>query len=257
MVSEVAFYRRGAGHPENNLGALVWQLNDVWQAPSWSSIEYSGRWKVLHYAEATIFTPVIVYPFWTASNQSLEVTVTSDRWYTVNGTADLTWYNWNGTELNKTSYDFSVPTLNNSVLFSAVGYDSFLPSGTSANEVFMRLNSTATIEGGTVVTNEAIFNPTGLVNVTLVDPAIEVTNNDLTFTLTATGGVAAWAWIDHPAGTVGYFYDTTTNQPSNGFYLIPGQPRTLTFDLNTALSSNTSPDPADFVVRSMWNNTNL
>ena len=26
MISEVAFYRRGAGHGENNLGALVWQL---------------------------------------------------------------------------------------------------------------------------------------------------------------------------------------------------------------------------------------
>lgn len=26
MVSEIAFYRRGAGRPENNLGALVWQL---------------------------------------------------------------------------------------------------------------------------------------------------------------------------------------------------------------------------------------
>lgn len=26
MVSEVAFYRLGAGRPENNLGALVWQL---------------------------------------------------------------------------------------------------------------------------------------------------------------------------------------------------------------------------------------
>lgn len=26
MVSEIAFYRLGAGRPENNLGALVWQL---------------------------------------------------------------------------------------------------------------------------------------------------------------------------------------------------------------------------------------
>ena len=54
MVSEIAWYRRGAGLGENNLGALVWQLNDIWQGVSWSSIEYSGRWKVLQYGMTNI-----------------------------------------------------------------------------------------------------------------------------------------------------------------------------------------------------------
>ena len=27
-------------------GALYWQANDIWQAPSWASLEYQGRWKV-------------------------------------------------------------------------------------------------------------------------------------------------------------------------------------------------------------------
>ena len=46
--------------------------------------------------------------------------------------------------------------------------------------------------------------------------------DDLTFTLSAQGGVAAFAWLDHPAGTVGYFKDVDTGVPSNGFFLIPG-----------------------------------
>lgn len=49
MAYEISWYRLGAGKPEQSRGAVVWQLNDVWQAPSWSSIEYSGRWKVRVY----------------------------------------------------------------------------------------------------------------------------------------------------------------------------------------------------------------
>lgn len=39
-------------------GALVWQLNDVWPCVSWSSVEYSGKWKLLHYAQKEFFAPV-------------------------------------------------------------------------------------------------------------------------------------------------------------------------------------------------------
>ena len=32
------------------MGTLYWQLNDNWPVCSWSSIEYDGSWKLLHYA---------------------------------------------------------------------------------------------------------------------------------------------------------------------------------------------------------------
>ncbi len=31
------------------MGTLYWQVNDCWTAPSWSSIDYFGNWKPLHY----------------------------------------------------------------------------------------------------------------------------------------------------------------------------------------------------------------
>jgi beta-mannosidase len=46
--SQIQFYRRGSGMPERQLGSLYWQLEDIWQAPTWAGIEYDGRWKVLH-----------------------------------------------------------------------------------------------------------------------------------------------------------------------------------------------------------------
>lgn len=71
------------------------------------------------------------------------------------------------------------------------------------------------------------FTPVSLAYANLVDPEIVVSAGDnCTFTLSVQGGVGAWTWLDHPYGTVGYFVDTTTGSPSNGFYLVPGIDRT-------------------------------
>ncbi|MBR1911934.1 MAG: glycoside hydrolase family 2 protein [Treponema sp.] len=45
------------------MGATYWQLNDVWPVTSWSSIEYSGRWKLLHYAAKKFFSPLALSVF--------------------------------------------------------------------------------------------------------------------------------------------------------------------------------------------------
>ena len=42
------------------MGAIYWQLNDNWPVISWSSIDYFGRWKALHYGARRFFSPVMV-----------------------------------------------------------------------------------------------------------------------------------------------------------------------------------------------------
>ena len=42
------------------MGSLYWQLNDSWPAISWASIDWYGRWKLLHYAARRFFAPQII-----------------------------------------------------------------------------------------------------------------------------------------------------------------------------------------------------
>lgn len=41
-------------------GSLWWQYNDCWGAPSWSSVDYSGKWKPLMYASREFNAPFTV-----------------------------------------------------------------------------------------------------------------------------------------------------------------------------------------------------
>lgn len=40
------------------MGTLYWQLNDDWPVVSWSSIDYYGNWKALHYKARDVFAPL-------------------------------------------------------------------------------------------------------------------------------------------------------------------------------------------------------
>ena len=47
-------------HPERVAGTLYWQLNDCWPVASWSSLDYFGRWKALHYAARRFYAPLML-----------------------------------------------------------------------------------------------------------------------------------------------------------------------------------------------------
>lgn len=53
----VEHWRRNRGR---SMGAIIWQLNDIWPVASWASIDYYGRWKALHYAAKRFFAPVMI-----------------------------------------------------------------------------------------------------------------------------------------------------------------------------------------------------
>ncbi len=78
----VEHWRRNRGRC---MGAIYWQLNDCWPVASWSSIDYFGRWKALHYFAKRFFAPVLLscceegtmtqQPNVNAENQQIETSI--------------------------------------------------------------------------------------------------------------------------------------------------------------------------------------
>ena len=90
-----------------NMGIVYWQLNDLWPVASWSSVTYSGRWKVLHYAARRFFEPIHVAGF-RLRDGTIKVSLNNDTAAPVKGTVTLAWYTPQGKPVSTESHQTEV-----------------------------------------------------------------------------------------------------------------------------------------------------
>ena len=113
MLLQAEGIRYGVEHWRRNKkrvsGTLYWQLNDCWPVASWSSLDYYGRWKALHYAAKRFYEPVLL------SVEDVETTmnvwVTSDVNAPFEGTVRWLLMTVNGETLNSGQADVKVGAL--------------------------------------------------------------------------------------------------------------------------------------------------
>jgi beta-mannosidase len=80
---ELAALHHRASRPFT-MGSLYWQLNDVWPGASWSSMDWFGRWKALHFHARRFYAPVAVAALRSAEG-STAVSLINDRTRPVQG----------------------------------------------------------------------------------------------------------------------------------------------------------------------------
>jgi beta-mannosidase len=76
------------------MGSLYWQIDDCWPVASWSSIDYYGKWKALHYTAKKAYAPVIIAP--KIAGDSVQVWIVSDAQESIHGDLFLSVRDFNG-----------------------------------------------------------------------------------------------------------------------------------------------------------------
>jgi beta-mannosidase len=92
-----------------SMGCIFWQYNDIWPGVSWSSVDYFGRWKALHYLARKFYAPILVSGLENAQNGTVDVFMINDLLEARDGR--LTWNvtDLDGKSLAQESFNVKIP----------------------------------------------------------------------------------------------------------------------------------------------------
>jgi beta-mannosidase len=204
------------------MGVIYWQLNNNWPVASWSSLDYSGKWKPLHYNMKRAYAPVAISagPKW-GDPSTIEVWAVNDRDDAFDGTAALDLWTFEGAKKPFASRAVrSAPRAAakaGEYKLDAFGYEA------ARRKLFLRMR----LEGraGTVVenvSNEWMFDLFMNHDLAKTDVKAAFAEKDGTFLVTLSADKPAFFVWANVWQTRGEFDD-------NAFTLYPGEPRTLVF----------------------------
>lgn len=212
------------------MGALVWQLNDTWPVCSWASLNYGGDWKLLHHMEEHFFSPLYVSAV--PVGDSIVLRASNDGPAKADTTLAVFALSMSGEKRKIASKTISVE------LDAAIDVLDVARDGLSDDEV---LYYEWTDQNGQLMCDH--FAPAPYKSYHLPDPDLQLTSEikDDVYYLTITA--------DKPAFYVSLEADISGRFSDNGFILLPGQKRTISFIPKSAKAK------PEFVIRDLRNAT--
>ncbi|KAF6261504.1 glycoside hydrolase superfamily [Scenedesmus sp. NREL 46B-D3] len=227
------FWRRLRSHSTSlTMGVMYWQLNDIWQGASWSSLDYAGRWKPVHYAVKRAYAPMVIQAI--LDQSTVDIFIVSDQINTTDASVQLTLVSLNDTASTCSAdtvksqriVNFKVPVpgmFASKVQSFEVADLLAMRPGCTATTCF--LTATATAEG--VAPTEAQLWLVPFKAIEFPDPEVriasaeQVTPGTVSITVTAERP-AALVMVSEVAPLSGHYND-------NAFSINPCEPRVLSF----------------------------
>jgi beta-mannosidase len=134
------------------MGTMYWQIDDCWPVASWSSIDYYGNWKALHYYAQREYGNFIISPVNEQGN--LKYYVVSDSLNNVPAEFSIKSMDFNGKVIYENKFDVSIKS-NRSGVYKKIAENDLLKGNDKAEVVVI---SELKSEGKTLAVNNYFFN---------------------------------------------------------------------------------------------------
>jgi beta-mannosidase len=196
------------------MGTLYWQLNDNWPVCSWASLEYGGKWKLLHYMARRFYAATIASAFQTRDGR-LELWVTNDdpRPKACTLTAQL--MGFDGVAGREMSWKVKAPAGGAKLVYTALAAD--LAPHLETCFLVLRLEM-----DGQVITNEHFFTEYKHCELPAAKVQAKVVKEGAGLAVDLSTDAPAFYVSLDAEGLPGRFED-------NCFTLLPGEPRRVAF----------------------------
>ncbi|SEN00061.1 beta-mannosidase [Sphingomonas gellani] len=193
------------------MGSLFWQINDVWPAISWASIDHDGRWKLLQYEARRFFAPQAIVA--EHRGGATRVVLVSDATQPVPARWSIRSFAMDGTALKQEGGSVTLAPLSATPAATLTDDALFAGSDPAASYAVAELVVGDTVASRTIVERGVPK------DMRYPDPGLSATWAGNRVTVTA-ARLARAVMLDFGA--------TAADPSDNGFDLLPGESRTVT-----------------------------
>lgn len=198
------------------MGSLYWQINDCWPVASWSSIDYYGKWKALHYTAKKSFETFLISL--ENNEDSLNVFVVSDSLKSINANLKLKLMDFEGNIIKRWEEQITVAE-NQSQKYMSLLKSDFIKEA-SANNIFIHAELQNTTDNSIISDN--IFYLVPYKNLNFPNPELTFTvneKNDVFEVVLKTKKLAKNIYLSA---------DSDNNFSDNYFDMLPNSEKTVT-----------------------------
>lgn len=199
-----------------SMGCVFWQYNDCWPGVSWSSVDYFGRWKALHYLARKFYSPVLVSAQADSANGTVDLFVTSDWLDDSNGRIRWNVTDLQGASLARNDLSVPIPARRSQKVKTLQLQEPIQKAGANGLLVWLDLE----VGGAPVSQNLVLLVEPKELTLEAPDLAMAVTEADGGFLVTVKSGKPAlWVWLDLDQADATY--------SDNFFHLHPDRPESI------------------------------
>lgn len=212
------------------MGSLYWQLNDCWPGASWSSLDYFGNWKALHYYAKKFFNPLLICA--DIQSEIVNFYVVNDGELIKKSKILIELYDIKGTLVFEEIVVMDI-NANSSTNVYSDKKDKIL-NGLNAKNVMLR--TSIDVGGAIVSTNDYFFEKTKYLNMDVQNFNVNVEKADACYNI----DIESKSFLNR-------FYALCLNDSGvfsdNYFNMLPGEKRRIQFIPSEKFNGSTKFDP--------------